>query len=96
MIIPIECRLITIEVPVLTRCYTRRYVTVFLRSSRSNAPSIEKGCGFGLTTIEADHDLSHDLTRRVNKETSIWRRLQTTTIDVAVERTGKHLQVSLK
>ena len=35
----------------------------FLRSSRSNVPFIEKGCGFGLTTIEADHDLSHDLTR---------------------------------
>ena len=34
--------------------------------------SIEIGCGFGLTTfsitIEGDHDLSHDWTRRVYKQ----------------------------
>ena len=66
MIIPIECRLITIGVSGwydIIRADTLQHV------HNDQMRFVEIGCDFGLTTftimVEGDHALSHDLTRRV-------------------------------
>ena len=66
MIIPIKCRLITIGFPVwydIIRADTLQHV------HKDQMRFVEIGCDFDLTTftimVEGDHDLSHDLTRRV-------------------------------
>ena len=61
MMIPMECRIITILVPDLARSNTPRYIWI-----RYNT-FIMIRCAFGLTTfmitIDGGHDLSQDFTR---------------------------------
>ena len=66
MIIPIECRLITIGVSGLVR-YNSADTLQHVHNDQMRF--VEIGCDFGITTftvmVEGDHDLSHDLTRRL-------------------------------